>query len=239
MTAKSLARQHAENRTRFGIYDPTRTYVLGEVCYTIDITTGQLHYWEWYSNVESLAGKDPLDTANRRPGWVDVTKPFYWKPYVNKQPGETLYWDNDNVPENMVVGIGQQLPVAVYHSLVAAKPEWIDETDNTLINIPDRQGRFVRAANGTAWLAGETHEDQLQNIVGSFGGHGSETAGWMRTATGAIFGAPMHGNQYYAFPTTYTGASSYGIANFDASRVARTGAETQPKAYIEWVGYAL
>ncbi|ENM3984355.1 phage tail protein, partial [Vibrio cholerae] len=152
---------------QFGPYRSDKVYQCGEVCYTKD-ANGKVTYWEWYSNVESLAGKDPLNTANRRIGWTDVTKPFYWKLYMPKVAGETMYWDTDAIPENMVVGIGQQLPKAVYHSLATAKPEWIDATDNTLINIPDRQGRFVRAANGTTWQAGEMHEDAIRNITGWF-----------------------------------------------------------------------
>ncbi len=98
--------------SQFLPYSPTRIYQCGEVCYTI--TEGKVSYWEWYSNVESLAGKDPLNTANRRIGWTDETKPYYWKPRSSKMPGETMAWDADTIPENMVVGMGQQLPVAVY-----------------------------------------------------------------------------------------------------------------------------
>nr|MBT2920546.1 phage tail protein [Vibrio anguillarum] len=162
------------------------------------------------------------------------TKPFYWKPYMPKVAGETMSWDTDTIPENMVVGIGQQLPKAVYHSLATAKPEWIDATDNSLINIPDRQGRFVRAADGTTWLVGQTHEDAIRNITGSvrsFYGSNVVSAGAMReeiygnspAKVGVIGGDP---------------GANYTIG-FDASRVVPTAAENQPKAFIEWVGYAL
>ncbi|QCW19670.1 tail fiber protein [Vibrio phage Va_90-11-286_p16] len=219
--------------TQFLPYDPTRIYSVGEVCYT-KAANGKVTYWEWYSNVESLAGKDPLNTANRRIGWANVTKPFYWKPYMPKVAGETMSWDTDTIPENMVVGIGQQLPKAVYHSLATAKPEWIDATDNSLINIPDRQGRFVRAADGTTWLVGQTHEDAIRNITGSvrsFYGSNVVSAGAMReeiygnspAKVGVIGGDP---------------GANYTIG-FDASRVVPTAAENQPKAFIEWVGYAL
>lgn len=218
--------------TQFLPYDPNRIYQCGEVCYTV--TDGKVSYWEWYSNVESLAGKDPLDTANRRVGWSDNTKPFYWKPYTAKVPGETMAWDTDSIPENMVVGIGQQLPVAVYHSLASAKPEWIDDVDNTLINIPDRQGRFVRAANGNDWLAGETHEDAIREISGA-----------LHTTTGFN---PSSATGAFSYDTDTPVASAAGIAvnstttrsiDFLASNVVPTASEVQPKAYIEWVGYAL
>ncbi|MBT2919847.1 phage tail protein, partial [Vibrio anguillarum] len=63
--------------TQFGPYRSDKVYQYGEVCYTRD-ANGKVTYWEWYSNIESLAGKDPLNTTNRRIGWADVTKPFYW-----------------------------------------------------------------------------------------------------------------------------------------------------------------
>lgn len=212
------------SKVQFMPYDPTRIYKCGEVCYTE--TSGKISYWEWYSNVESFSGKDPLDTANRRIGWTDTTKPFYWKPYISKIPGETIAWDNDSIPENMVVGMGQQLPVAVYHSLATAKPEWIDATDNTLINIPDRQGRFTRAANGINWISGETHEDAFQ-------GHGHFETSVLLYIAGAGYGVP-NGTGYPRQEIYNTeGTRDMG---FGAPRIAD---ETMPKAYIEWLGYAL
>ncbi len=201
------------NTAQFLPYDPERKYSVGEVCYTKDQITGELSYWQWYSNVESLAGKDPLDTNNRRVGWTDTTKPFYWKPYTTKTSGETMAWDSDAIPENMVLGIGQQLPVAVYHSLATAKPDWIDATDNTLINIPDRQGRFVRAADGTSWLAGETHEDQNKEHRHEIAQAGSQGVG--------------------GYALRATSFSGYMNTQYEG------GAEAQPKGYIEWVGYAV
>lgn len=219
---------------QFQLYDSTRLYVVGDVCYTIDAETGAKKFWEWYSNVESLAGKDPLNTANRRIGWTDVTKPFYWKLYMPKVAGETMYWDTDTIPENMVVGIGQQLPKAVYYSLAAAKPEWIDATDNSLINIPDRQGRFVRAADGTTWLAGETHEDAMRNITGSTRSVYSSNV----ISDGALF-SDIYGNSPAKVGVIGGDPGANYTINFDASRVVPTASENQPMGYIEWVGYAL
>lgn len=233
----SSARQDANSAVisilQFAEYNSSRVYSLGDIVYIIE--SGNKVFYQWYSNVESLAGKDPSDTANRRVGWVDVTKPFYWLPYSPKIAGETIYWDTDSIPENMVVGIGQQLPVAVYHSLANAKPEWIDATDNTLINIPDRQGRFVRAADGVTWLAGETHEDAIRNITGEFNISGSTGSASSTNTNGAF---ALSGS--VTRPNTVQGQSgnSYDMT-FDASRVVPTSDENQPKAYIEWVGYAL
>ncbi|PNI01166.1 hypothetical protein C1N32_20605 [Vibrio diazotrophicus] len=193
-------------------YDPNRTYYCGDTCYTR--VADRTYQWEAYS-LEPFSGKDPNDPLNRRAGWTDVTKPFYWKPRYSKVSGETMAWDNDAIPENMVLGIGQQLPVAVYHSLATAKPEWIDETDNALINIPDRRGRFVRAADGTKWLAGKTHEDQ--NKAHS---HQSSSRGQLITRAGG-----GDGNIWDGLSSTAT--------------TSEGGQEAQPKGYIEWVGYAL
>ncbi|EKO3451677.1 phage tail protein [Vibrio fluvialis] len=218
-------------------FDPDRIYYCGDTCYT---RVGDRTYqWEAY-RLEPFSGKDPSDPLNRRTGWTDVTKPFYWKPYTPKVPGETMAWDNDAIPENMVVGIGQQLPVAVYHSLAKAKPEWIDATDNTLINIPDRQGRFVRAADGAAWLAGATHEDAIRNIYGSLN-HDNDYTGSIYTSgsfSGAFYPQGFSGTNKYIRDGVSVG-SGWVDAGFDASRIVPTAPENQPKAYIEWVGYAL
>lgn len=219
-------------------YDTKRTYYCGDTCYT---RVGDRTYqWEAYS-LEPFSGKDPSDPLNRRVGWTDVTKPFYWKPYTPKVPGETMAWDNDAIPENMVVGIGQQLPVAVYHSLATAKPEWIDATDNSLINIPDRQGRFVRAADGVTWVAGGTHEDAIRNITGKLDATiGNEflfpEESDSMTQSGALTAS---GDQSYIYGSGTASNIGAAILEFDASLIVPTAAENQPKAYIEWVGYAL
>ncbi|MFB9135728.1 phage tail protein [Vibrio olivae] len=215
-------------------FNPERTYRLGELCFTTDADTGAVRYWQWYSNVESLAGIDPTNPDNRRPGWEDNTKPWYWNPYVPKLPGETLGWDSDKIPEIMVLAIGQQLPVAVYHRLAKAKPHWIDETDNTVINVPDRQGRFTRAANGSSWLVGETHEHAMQVIKGSFG----YLCATRNNAT--AFGSGPFTRGASAGQGRGSGDSTAFRIEFDTSNsTANTGDETQPLGYIEWVGYAL
>lgn len=220
-------------------YSSTKIYSYGDVVYKA--IGGIKKFFQWYSNVESLAGKDPELDANRRTGWSDTTKPFYWLPYSPKVAGETMSWDTNLTPENMVVGIGQQLPVAVYHSLAAAKPEWIDGVDNTLINIPDRQGRFVRAADGTTWLAGEIHEDAIRNMVGEVFGRTNTEAGRIFSGTGygAFETSGNQGNFAQGTSTISTPTDRSNVLRFDASRVVPTAAENQPKAFIEWVGYAL
>ncbi|CAM2802628.1 phage tail protein [Vibrio diazotrophicus] len=221
-------------------YDPDRTYYCGDTCYTR--VADRTYQWEAYS-LEPFSGKDPNDPLNRRVGWTDVTKPFYWKPRSSKVSGETMAWDNDAIPENMVLGIGQQLPVAVYHSLATAKPEWIDEVDNTLLNIPDRQGRFVRAADGTTWLAGEAHEDAFQghSIAVRTIAHGSYAHVPSPSGTPWALGGPniVIGTSSYTADSNDDGMIADEFINDGTNGTPRTADETMPKAYIEWVGYAL
>ena len=207
---------------QFDEYNPNRKYSVGETCWTRK--NGDYQVWEWYSNVESLAGKNPLDESNRRKGWSDTTKPFYWKPYSATLAGQTIAWDTDTIPENMVVAIGQQLPVAVYYSLAKAKPEWVS---GLIITIPNRQSRFSRAADGDKWLAGKTHEDAFQ-------GHRHEALSRIqnRNIGTKTFGADNDGTRE---STMVIGDPITDGVN-GAPRIAN---ETMPKGYIEWVGYSL
>lgn len=199
---------------QFLAYDAKRTYREGEICFTKHESTGALSYWQWYSNVESLAGKNPELDSHRRQGWSDTTKPWYWSPFVAKVPGETMLWDTGSLPEIMVLSKGQQLPVAVYHRLARAKPEWVDELDSALLNIPDSQGRFSRSADGVGWIAGETHEDEFKEHAHSG------------------VGTPLN----YVSGTGYMG-NGYKMGGKNTDKTG--GEETMPKAFIEYRGYVL
>jgi hypothetical protein len=200
----------------YGFYSDDKVFSYKDRAKIVN-SSGEIEEYEWYSNVESLSGRDPLNTANRRPGWSDTTKPYYWKPYTTKIAGETMAWDDDNLPEIMMVGAGQQVSALTYHTLAAAKPQWIDGGNPNLLNIPDRQGRFTRAADGTTWIAGETHEDQNKQHSHSWG-FGSAP----ENSTGA-------GNNASTGPT---GTST-------VTTTTEGGSEAMPKGYIEWKGYAL
>ncbi|ENM3789816.1 phage tail protein, partial [Vibrio cholerae] len=113
----------------------------GEVCYTKDAESGELSYWQWYSNVESLAGKTPLDTANRHIGWQDTTKPFYWIPYTGDQVGMPFFWLAEDAPEWAVMEINVDLPIAVYWRLARRYPDLV--SDN-VINTGEIRGEFLR-----------------------------------------------------------------------------------------------
>jgi hypothetical protein len=179
---------------------------------------------QWHSNVESLSGKDPANPANRRTGWSDTSKPFYWKFFTGKKPGETMAWDDDDLPEEFLVGIGQQISALTYHEIAASKPHWVDSSNPALLNIPDRQGRFARAADGTTWVAGSTHEDQNKEHSHRIGGAIADQSNG--SYPNAVFANSANGTP--PFDTTH-----------DQESNPSGGSEAMPKGYIEWVGYAL
>ncbi|ENM3928906.1 phage tail protein [Vibrio cholerae] len=126
---------------QFLAYDPVRIYSAGEVCYTKDAENGELSYWQWYSNVESLSGKSPLDIANRHTGWQDNTKPFYWIPYTGDQVGMPFFWLAEEAPEWAVMEINVDLPIAVYWRLARRYPDLVN---GNVINTGEIRDEFLR-----------------------------------------------------------------------------------------------
>ncbi|WP_393923888.1 phage tail-collar fiber domain-containing protein [Vibrio cholerae] len=126
---------------QFLAYNPVRIYSAGEVCYTKDAESGELSYWQWYSNVESLAGKTPLDIANRHAGWQDNTKPFYWIPYTGDQVGMPFFWLAEEAPEWAVMEINVDLPIAVYWRLARRYPDLVN---GNVINTGEIRDEFLR-----------------------------------------------------------------------------------------------
>ena len=130
-----------EMLSQFLPYDPKRVYTTGEICYTRDQTTGELSYWQWYSNVESLSGKSPSIEANRHIGWSDNTKPFYWIPYTGDQVGMPFYWLDTSAPEWAVMEINVDLPIAVYWRLARRYPDLVK---GSVINTGEIRAEFLR-----------------------------------------------------------------------------------------------
>lgn len=120
-------------------YNPAREYKTGDVCYTL--SNNEIQYWQWYSNVESLAGKSPLLEANRHVGWTDNTKPFYWVPYTGDQVGMPFYWLNTVAPEWAVMEINVDLPIAVYWRLARRYPDLVN---GATINTGEIRAEFLR-----------------------------------------------------------------------------------------------
>ncbi len=120
-------------------YNATRKYKTGDVCYTL--ANNEIQYWQWYSNVESLAGKSPLLEANRHVGWSDNTKPFYWVPYTGDQAGMPFYWLDVSAPEWAVMEINVDLPIAVYWRLARRYPDLVN---GSVINTGEIRAEFLR-----------------------------------------------------------------------------------------------
>ncbi len=131
----------SEVNTQFNEYNANRTYVAGDIVFTRDTITGEVSYWEWYSNVESLSGKTPLDANNRHEGWKDNSKPFYWIPYTGDQVGMPFYWVDTTPPEWAVMEINADLPIAVYWRLARRYPSLVT---GDVINTGDIRGEFLR-----------------------------------------------------------------------------------------------
>ncbi|MBN3492071.1 phage tail protein [Vibrio neptunius] len=151
--------------SQFMPYSPERVYTTGEICYTRDQATGELSYWQWYSNVESLAGKSPLLSEHRHSGWSDVSKPFYWIPYTGDQVGMPFYWLDTSAPEWAVMEINVDLPIAVYWRLAQRYPALVN---GSVINTGEIRSEFLRVldqgrgvdANRTI---GSWQEDQIKS----------------------------------------------------------------------------
>ncbi|EGU39397.1 phage tail protein [Vibrio scophthalmi] len=134
-----------EMLSQFLPYDSERVYTTGEICYTKDQATGELSYWQWYSNVESLAGKSPLLETNRHVGWSDNTKPFYWVPYTGDQIGMPFYWLDTSAPEWAVMEINVDLPSLVYWRLARRYPSLVFNRDGvSYINTGEIRAEFLR-----------------------------------------------------------------------------------------------
>ncbi|MGF1876658.1 phage tail protein [Photobacterium frigidiphilum] len=129
-----------ESRSQFMPYCSHRQYSVGEVCYTRD-AKGELSYWQWYSNVESLAGKDPTHRTNRHLGWTVSNKPFYWVPYTGDQVGMPFFWLDTQAPEWAVMEINVDLPVAVYWRLARRYPDLVRQGS---INTGEIRSEFLR-----------------------------------------------------------------------------------------------
>ncbi len=137
-------------------YDVERTYKTGEICYTE--TNGEVSFWQWYSNVESLANKSPLDVNNRHEAWADNTKPFYWIPYTGDQVGMPFFWVDTTPPEWAVMEINVDLPIAVYWRLARRYPHLVT---GSIINTGEIRGEFLRVLDQGRGV-------DIDRIIGSY-----------------------------------------------------------------------
>jgi len=184
--------------SQFLPYDSQRTYAIGEVCYTKNQATGELSYWQWYSNVESLAGKNPLTNENRQSGWTDDTKPFYWTPYKKSRPGAPLWpWMSMTFPEGTLNVLGNSVPVAVFWRLAAAFPEFVNQGTG-MIDFPEARGEFFRVLDqgrgvDTNRTFGSSQLDAFQGhsrILRRSGGGTDTVHGLVNVSTGGDYKVP-------------------------------------------------
>ncbi|EPP24986.1 phage tail protein [Vibrio fluvialis] len=187
---------------QFHPYDSTRIYKCGEICYTV--SDGKVSYWEWYSNVESLAGKDPLDSLNRQTGWTDETKPFYWTPFKKSRSGSTQWpWMSMTFPEGTLNVLGNSVPIAVFWRLAEALPEFVD-ADTGMIDFPETGGEFFRVLDqGRGIDSGRTFTSYQADELKSHGHSASGT----RYEYGATGAGPGRDFTSSTVTTTLTGGS--------------------------------
>lgn len=196
--------------SQFLPYDETRKYKTGEICYTKDQVTNELSYWQWYSNVESLAGKSPLLEANRHVGWSDNTKPFYWLPYTGDQFGMPFYWLDTSAPEWAVMEINVDLPIAVYWRLARRYPDLVN---GSVINTGEIRAEFLRVLDQGRGFDSERVVNSHQRGSLNMGDDGNDAIGPSFRQTGNY--ADSHGldhvtlnylNEHY--PTREFGSSA-------------------------------
>ncbi|MCO7020281.1 hypothetical protein [Vibrio paracholerae] len=147
-------------------YDPDVIYSYGDIVYKI--IGGIKKFFQWYSNVESLAGKDPELDGNRQTGWIDDTKPFYWTPFKGSRPGTPLWpWMSMTFPEGTLNVLGNSVPVSVFWRLAEAFPEFVN-AGTGMIDFPETGGEFFRVLDqGRGVDTGrEFNNHQKATIVG-------------------------------------------------------------------------
>lgn len=125
--------------SQFAEYNPERVYFTGEVCFTK--TGNEVTYWQWYSNQEWTAGKNPLDHRNRHLGWTDANKPFYWISYTGDQVGMPFFWLDTTAPEWAVMEVNVDLPICMYWRLARRYPHLVS---GDTINTGEIRGEFLR-----------------------------------------------------------------------------------------------
>ncbi|EGU31079.1 hypothetical protein [Vibrio scophthalmi] len=226
-----LQKLFAANGDQFAPYRADRVYRYGEVCSTI--VNGQIKFWQWYSNTESLAGKDPLNEANRRPGWSDTAKSWYWSPFNGSRPGETVWWGGSELPEDVILDNEQELPVVVYHRLAVARPDLVS---GGVIRMKPASGRYLRAANGSNYIAGEIHGDAIRNITASISALNATNVG--QSPYGAFY---LDNYNNTGTMRTPQGSAYNGFLTlaFDTSRIVPVANQNQPVTLIEWKGVAI
>lgn len=183
------------SNSQFQPYNAERRYTCGEICYTKDESSNELTYWQWYSNVESLAGKSPLDLANRHLNWAFSDKPFYWLPYTGDQVGMPFFWLDTVAPEWAVMEINVDLPVAVYWRLARRYPSLVFNRDGVdYVNTGEIRGEFLRVLDQGRGIDANRQLNSYQagtKIAGEIGLLSSANGHTIHNI-GNVFGDPVY-----------------------------------------------
>ncbi|WP_281544657.1 hypothetical protein [Grimontia sp. SpTr1] len=187
-----LVRLMKANGEQFSPYRSNRKYKLGDV---VSVTTeGQTQFFEYYSNLESVAGKDPLDPANRQSDWSDLTKPFYWTPFKKARPGTPLWpWLSMTFPEGTLNVAGNSVPAAVFWRLATALPEFVN-SESGMIDFPETGGEFFRVLDqgrGVDANRGFNHYQPGTKVTGENGTANSRNNHTISNITN-VYGDPVY-----------------------------------------------
>lgn len=214
---------------QFAPYNSMRIYTTGETCTTINATTGTLEIWQMYAGPNlTCANKNPQDPLNRRESWPDYPIPFWWIPYTGKAPGESVWWGGKDLPSFALQEMNQTVSAKFYWRLALARPELVVGSD---INLLDAAGRFVRAADDTTYIAGQTHEDAMRRITGSFSLKENSSI----SAKGAFTVKQLTTPASHRNP----GSGFNADVLFDVSNVVAVADQFQPVGVIENKGVAI
>ncbi len=153
-TADSFPQQFAE-------YDPNKIYKTGEVCAVID--NDEMKYFQWYSNIEHFANKNPLEEANRFIGWTDDSKPWYWIPFVGATTGAEIF--SHSAQLEYAVRLQDQVLSSVQYWRLA---KLLNITDPDF-NLGKVVNRYIRISGDAA---GTVQSDAVQREVVPIGGGG-------------------------------------------------------------------
>lgn len=146
---------------------------------------------------------------------MPISQPIYEQPLIIWHPAGTA-------PANHVKANGAALSRTTYAWLFGKIGTAYGVGDGaTTFNVPDLRGEFLRGLDDgrgvdTGRSLGSSQADALQNITGTFaqGGLGTNTGAFQQSST---------------FTGVGQGAQPNYVSSFDASRVARTAAETRPR----------